>query len=1483
MKLPFSLARFAVVLVYLTSLLVATARVEARPAPDVAASAAAAPLAADPVPPQFLRDQPDLRGLIAAQDGWTIGGGYLYWAQCAIVDGTDGGYLRRWPLRGGRAITIVDGRFCTNVMTWAADESGLYYGDGASILRRPAANPFAVETIAASPMPSSRIILNNGTTNWPDYIFWLANNTLYSANKTYLRRLGAPEPLGANAHSLLFANDGKFYWFADGVLYRAEKACLAIGGGACGRTVVAGENGDHVTDATLTETSSSSTTFPLWASGAAIRGIWCRLISTGYSCSTSSSYTSSLNNTVGRLASDGQYLFWVENRQICPGGDQPCYWSDNGRLMKWSLQRQSQSRPGPFDTAQQIACKQCYANYSIRGIPGDVAVADGWVYFDTSNGLSRIRADAPPLTADLAADSIEVTQGIQNLNNDVPLVADKPTFVRLYARKLSGPNTYSVAAVLYGTRNNGTALPGSPLRPINGGQDVTADNATPNRAATQGSWLFQLPESWAGLGTIKLRALIDPDQVWNDPDQGNNSLADRSFSFSGRAPICLVTIPVRTHAPAAANSDPSLYRMADVARQIMPTSDVWLYQQDTDVAQLEARVGIPPWTYEPYAVPETKDEILRSLWLREVLTDDPDRCDDAGAITHYVGLVHAGTNTKGNLGYGATPGSNLYVKLIDPATLSTTTQFWTRQAFNTLVHELAHNYGRQHVNCVGEANTDPGFPYRDANSTSCVLDDGRRGGAAIPAYQRYYGFDVQSLTPIDPGATRDYLTYSTPFWVSDYTWRGMFGRINTPSALSASAPQEPAAARARQDLAAAADVVYISGGVDLAANTGSLDHAWVYPAGALSQGLRAKLQRSAAARVGNGTAQAAGTYTLRLRDTANRLLDERAVTLQNASDGDGTTHAFVMTVPAPGADVARLELTSGGAVIATLHAGGGAPTVSILSPAGGETIDTQLSLSWRASDPDAQDRLLFTVQYSPDNGKQWRTLLTNFPNRSATDIVTLSLKDVSGIPASTTGGLIRVAASDGYNTTLATSQPFRVVNRAPEPHIDAPGSAPVSAGQTVLLRGGATDPEDGGLSGGALSWSLNGQTIGTGVQQQIAGLAPGSYTLTLTASDGAGKAATATTTFVVSPLAIPQAGAPALDGTCDDAAYAGAPQVPLAPYSDGAQAFVRLVRSSDALYACFVGMRRTGGTSPGTYAGMRVDTNDSRDVQPQGGDYLFTMGESGLIRTYKGTGSGYVFPGPGGVSGQVSANAATWMAELRIDAGVLGGWGHVIGLDVEQGFVNAVGNDYFWPHHATINNPGTWGTASLGDVPRISELTPASAPVGSGDTVVTITGSGFVTGAAAALNGTALATKVISSTQLQATISGANLALAGTLRMTAVNPGLEAAPSNVLPFSATNPQPRITQATLAGTTLTLAGGGFAAGATVQFNGSDYPATGGGTQVRITVSDTDLVAGDDAPVSVFNPGPGGGASNVVTLGARPDSGSSRVFLPLTTRK
>jgi len=78
--------------------------------------------------------------------------------------------------------------------------------------------------------------------------------------------------------------------------------------------------------------------------------------------------------------------------------------------MKWNLNHLLIGST-PFATPQPIACRNCGGSYSIAN-NYEIAVADGWVYFMTSAGLARIRADAPPISWDLRALNMEVTQAI---------------------------------------------------------------------------------------------------------------------------------------------------------------------------------------------------------------------------------------------------------------------------------------------------------------------------------------------------------------------------------------------------------------------------------------------------------------------------------------------------------------------------------------------------------------------------------------------------------------------------------------------------------------------------------------------------------------------------------------------------------------------------------------------------------------------------------------------------------------------------------------------------------------------------------------------------------------------------------------------------------------------------------------------------------------------------------------------------------------
>jgi hypothetical protein len=146
------------------------------------------------------------------------------------------------------------------------------------------------------------------------------------------------------------------------------------------------------------------------------------------------------------------------------------------------------------------------------------------------------------------------------------LVALKPTYVRAYPRQDSGPAATSVEAWLHGERN-GSPLPGSPLRPVNGTQS-TSTGRTYDRAEADQSWIFSLPRSWRE-GTIELTVEVDPREIYDDPGRGDNEWSD-SFTFDPEPPECIVFVPVRTADGTykKPKDNPNFKAMLDRARRL---------------------------------------------------------------------------------------------------------------------------------------------------------------------------------------------------------------------------------------------------------------------------------------------------------------------------------------------------------------------------------------------------------------------------------------------------------------------------------------------------------------------------------------------------------------------------------------------------------------------------------------------------------------------------------------------------------------------------------------------------------------------------------------------------------------------------------------------------------------------------------------------------------------------------------------------------
>ncbi len=191
-----------------------------------------------------------------------------------------------------------------------------------------------------------------------------------------------------------------------------------------------------------------------------------------------------------------------------------------------------------------------------------------------------------------------------------------------------------------------------------------------------------------------------------------------------------------------------------------------------------------------------------------------------------------------------------------------------------------------------------------------------------------------------------------------------------------------------------------------------------------------------------------------------------------------------------------------------------------------------LDLSWSSDDAD-DDLLIFVVQYSADDGATWHTVLFQYPWLDARISTRL-------LPGSTSARL-RVLATDGANTTIATSDPFTLAKHAPEPQIGGVNEGErLAFGQRVDLQGLALDAEEGSLPDSSLSWTVSGPSpvTGSGSLLPLPDLSPGPYTATLSATDGDEQVGTATRQFEVSALTVPDAAAPVLDGTCSDAGYA---------------------------------------------------------------------------------------------------------------------------------------------------------------------------------------------------------------------------------------------------------------------------------------------------------------------------------------------------------
>ena len=178
--------------------------------------------------------------------------------------------------------------------------------------------------------------------------------------------------------------------------------------------------------------------------------------------------------------------------------------------------------------------------------------------------------------------------------------------------------------------------------------------------------------------------------------------------------------------------------------------------------------------------------------------------------------------------------------------------------------------------------------------------------------------------------------------------------------------------------------------------------------------------------------------------------------------------------------------------------------------------------------------------------------------------------------------------------------------------------------------------------------------------------------------------------------------------------------------------------------------------------------------------------------------------------------------------------------------------------------------------PTLGSLSPSSATAGSAGFELTLQGGNFVSGSVVRWNGSDRNTTFVSSAEVRASITASDIAAEGSASVSVVNPSPGGGTSNTLSFeivaAASNPVPDISQLTPdlvvvsdAGFTLTVQGSGFTGDSVVRWNGEDRPTSFlAADQLQAAIDAADISSAGTASITVFNPAPGGGESDSVTL-------------------
>jgi hypothetical protein len=645
---------------------------------------------------------------------------------------------------------------------------------------------------------------------------------------------------------------------------------------------------------------------------------------------------------------------------------------------------------------------------------------------------------------DLYAYKIEVTQGIQDLNNSRRLVTGRRTFVRFYARSNQG--THPTHAVLIARRGINITV----LFPLN---NAAVSPSSPRDVLSR-SFLFELPAGYRQ-GNVILTAIVNPIIANVYPTRSpvettyDNNVMVTSVNFVGVPTPHVVIYRVMYLFDGALHVPPQweAQQLASWIRRTYPISGLQVeyriiyygtMQLDGDNNLVKPKCG-------------DINALLLNRWILDWFSGK------VSSRTRFYGLVSDG----GKFMRGCVP---QIPSLVGSGPTGPGTWGWDFDgSYGDWYggHEIAHAFGRGHANFCG-AGGGPSYPYPNGRISPSTV-----GNTAM------FGFDRLDWQLYGP-TSGDVMSYCDNQWMGGFTWEGLMTYFQT-NLLGA--PAELLTSEAM-------DRLRVTGWV------GDDGAVTLYPLVMLSNVPEIK-------------PRVPGDWAIVLRGADGSELARYPFTpnpMESGPDPDDPEELELLlidemvpfVVGTTQVDIERL-----GSVVTSVRAGLSVPTVSDVTPSGGTLEGDTIRIAWSAFDADPGDTLTFEVHFSRDGGANWAIVAENL-SEPTVEVDRASL-------ASTTQGLFRVLATDGINTGSSQSAAsFIVPNLPPVAEIVQPEmGATVAYSQTLALVGVVYDVDEGSLPDEQITWtSSRDGLLGNGPELSIETLSVGQHTITLRADDG---------------------------------------------------------------------------------------------------------------------------------------------------------------------------------------------------------------------------------------------------------------------------------------------------------------------------------------------------------------------------------------------